>query len=196
MPDTGSLRTRGDKRVRTRERLLDAALALTSEKGFDRTTLQDIAGRAGMTTGAIYGNFRDRDALFMALAERQWAPIRPVLRRGASFADLMDAMAEAVIAAIPNRAPAAVGALTFRVYALTHPTARAAFRDRTAADYEAGARWLEAVFAADQLPMPADLLVRVIGALTEGLLLQRFLTPDLVPDAAIRAGFAALARRA
>ena len=41
--------------------------------------------------------------------------------------------------------------------------------------------------------MPADLLVCVIHALTEGLLFQRFLTPELVPDAAFYAAFAALA---
>jgi hypothetical protein len=43
------------------------------------------------------------------------------------------------------------------------------------------------------LPMPAELLVAVIHSLTEGLLFQRFLTPDLVPDEAFYAAFAALA---
>eukprot|EP01030_Chromulinospumella_sphaerica_P032022 gene32022-32716_t len=87
MTDEASNRRRpkGDKRERTRARLLDAALSLTREKGFDRTTLADVAERAGMTTGAIYGNFRNREALFMALAERQWAPVRPVFAPGSSF---------------------------------------------------------------------------------------------------------------
>ncbi len=30
-----------------------------------------------MTSGAIYGNFKNRDELFIALAEAYWAPIRP-----------------------------------------------------------------------------------------------------------------------
>ena len=41
--------------------------------------------------------------------------------------------------------------------------------------------------------MPAELLVCVIHALTEGLLFQRFLTPELVPDEVFYAAFAALA---
>src|SRR6476620_2153894 len=94
----GRRRPKGDKRERTRAALLDAALALTREKGFEETTLQDVAERAGMSTGAIYGNFRNRDELFMALAVRQWAPIKPNFTPGSSFAELMRAMDEAVLA--------------------------------------------------------------------------------------------------
>jgi hypothetical protein len=41
--------------------------------------------------------------------------------------------------------------------------------------------------------MPAEQLVCVIHALTEGLVFQRLLTPELVPDEVIRAAFLALA---
>jgi AcrR family transcriptional regulator len=192
---SGRRRRKGDKRERTRTALLDAALALTREKGFEETTLQDVAERAGMTTGAIYGNFRNRDELFMALAVRQWAPIQPRFTPGSSLADLMRAMAEAVLASIPERQPAAVGALTFRAYALRHESVRASFRDEMARGLAAGASWMETVFAADDLPMPADVMVRVINALIEGLLFQRFLTPELMPDEVFYAAFGALATK-
>ncbi|QUD87315.1 TetR/AcrR family transcriptional regulator [Phenylobacterium montanum] len=196
-PDPGSRRRKpkGDKRERTRTALLDAALALTREKGFEQTTLQDVAERAGMTTGAIYGNFKNRDELFMALAVRQWAPIRPLFRRGSSFAELMQALAEAVLASIPDRRPAAVGALTFRAYALRHETVRAAFSEELAKGLSSGATWMQAVFAAEDLPMPAEIMVRVINALIEGLLFQRFLAPELTPDEVFYAAFAALANK-
>jgi AcrR family transcriptional regulator len=195
-PGTGRRRPKGDKRERTRAALLDAALALTREKGFEETTLQDVAERAGMTTGAIYGNFKNRDELFMALAVRQWAPIKPQFTPGSSFAELMHAMAEAVLAVIPDRRPAAVGALTFRAYALRHESVRASFREEMAKGLAAGATWMETVFAADDLPMPANILVRVINALIEGLLFQRFLTPELMPDEVFHAAFAAIANPA
>ena len=41
--------------------------------------------------------------------------------------------------------------------------------------------------------MPAEDLVRVVGALTEGLAFQRLLTPELIADEVIYAAFAALA---
>jgi hypothetical protein len=43
--------------------------------------------------------------------------------------------------------------------------------------------------------MPAGQLVRVIHALTEGLVFQRLLTPELFPDRVIRAAFLALATK-
>lgn len=193
-PDNPRRRPKGDKRERTRAALLDAALAVSREQGFD-FSLQDIAARAGMTTGAIYGNFRNRDDLLMALAERQWGTIRPVFAPGSSFAAKMAAVAEAVIASIPDREPAAVGALTFRAYALTHEEIRRRFRDSMAQGFETGAAWLATQLEEGEAPLPLNQLVRVINALIEGVLFQRFLTPDLMPDETIRAAFAALAGR-
>src|SRR5579862_5958700 len=98
-PDSeeGSLRRqpKGDKRDRTRAKLLEAARTLIREKGFERTTLEEIAERAGMTTGAIYGNFKNRDELFIALGQAYWAPIKPRVKPGASLAEVMRAMADA-----------------------------------------------------------------------------------------------------
>ena len=51
----------------TRARILDAALALFSEHGFDGTTLQEIADRLGFTKAALYYHFRSKDDLLQAL---------------------------------------------------------------------------------------------------------------------------------
>jgi AcrR family transcriptional regulator len=50
----------------TRERTLEAALALFRRKGFDRTTMRDIAKEAGLSLGAAYHYFPSKDALVMA----------------------------------------------------------------------------------------------------------------------------------
>ncbi|HWI68465.1 MAG TPA: hypothetical protein VNS88_08805, partial [Nitrospiraceae bacterium] len=59
-----------------------------------------------------------------------------------------------------------------------------------------GEQWLRAVTKEEDLPMPADQLVRVLHALIEGLVFQRLLTPELVPDETFRAAFGALAIKA
>jgi len=82
-------RPKGDKRERTRATLLEAARALIREKGYEHTTLEDIAERAGMTTGAIYGNFKNRNDLFLALGQAYWPPVKPKVKAGASFADVI-----------------------------------------------------------------------------------------------------------
>lgn len=184
---------KGDKRARTRARLLEAARELIREKGHERTTLQEVAKRAGMTSGAIYGNFRNRDDLFIALAEVYWAPIKPKIRPDSTFPEKMRALAEATITAIPDRRAAAVGRLTGMAYALTHEELRAQVHEATARSYAWGAAWLASVADDDGLPMPPDILVAAIHGLTEGLVFQRLLTPDLVPDAVFYAAFAALA---
>ena len=183
----------GTKRRRTRAALLEAARALVREKGYARTTLEEVAARAGMTTGAIYGNFRNRDELFTALGEAYWPPIKPRVAPGATFAELMRAMAAAVIEALPDRSLVAVGRLTGVAYALEHPDLRRRVHEVTAASYAAGAAWLETLADSDALPMPREHLVRVIHALIEGIVLLRLLTPELFPDEVIYAAFAALA---
>src|SRR6187431_3106510 len=134
-------RPKGDKRDRTRATLLEAARAVIREKGYARTTLGAVARRAGMTTGAIYGNFKNRDELFIALGQTYWPPVTP----GATFADVMHAMAVATLEAIPERTTVAVGRLTGLAYTLTSPELRQRVRAITADSYEGGAEWLRAL---------------------------------------------------
>jgi AcrR family transcriptional regulator len=194
--DNARRRPKGNKRERTRAALLEAARALIREKGYERTTMEEVARRAGMTGGALYGNFKNRDELFIALGQTYWAPIKPMIRPGSSFADKMRAMAEATIAALPERRVGVVGRLTGMAYALSHEALRTQVHETTAASYGGGAGWLRSVGDDGQLPMPAELLVVVIHSLTEGLVFQRLMTPDLVPDEVFYAAFAALARPA
>jgi AcrR family transcriptional regulator len=186
-------RPKGDKRARTRAKLLEAARELIREKGYARATLHDVAERAGMTSGAIYGNFRNRDELFISLADAYWAPIRPKVKPGATFADVMRALAAATLAALPDRSKAAVGRLTGMAYTLTQHELRARAHEVTANSYAFGASWLRSAIDERELPMDPEHLVRVIHALTEGLVFQRLLTPELVPDAVFYDAFAALA---
>jgi AcrR family transcriptional regulator len=188
-------RTKGDKRVRTRAKLLDAARKLIREKGYERTTLEEIAERAGMTTGAIYGNFKNRDDLFIALGQTYWAPIKPKVNPGASLVDVMRAMADATIAAIPDRKAAAVARLTGLAYTLANEEMRAQVAKITADSYAFGEQWLCTVAKKEELPMPPGQFVRVLHAMIEGLVLQRLLTPELIPDKVIRAAFTALAMK-
>jgi AcrR family transcriptional regulator len=185
---------KGDKRDRTRAALLEAARALIREKGYEQTRLEDVATRAGMTTGAIYGNFKNRDELFIALGQTYWAPIAPRIEPGATFAEAMRAIAKATLKAVDERRPAAIGRLTGLAYALKNPDLRSRVHDVTKSSYDFGAEWL-GTFDRSELPMPPDRLVRVLHALIEGLVMQRILTPALCPDEVFYAAFAALAKK-
>jgi len=186
-------RPKGDKRQRTRAALVDAAREIIREQGYDALTLAAVAERAGMTTGAIYGNFRNRTDLLMAVAEVSGAPIMARTWPGMSFRELMRETASAVIEALPQRRAAMVGTLGFHIQSLTHED----LRERTVAEtreiYSRIAAMTPQLIPADRLPMAPEVLVPVMHALMDGLILHRILTPDLVPDEVIYAAFEALA---
>ena len=50
----------------TRDRLLAAAVEVFVEQGYEGARLHDIARAAGLTTGAVYANFRGKDDLLFA----------------------------------------------------------------------------------------------------------------------------------
>jgi AcrR family transcriptional regulator len=54
----------------TRDRLLDAAAQVFCERGYEGTTVSMVARQAGLTTGAIYANFRDKAELLLQTIER------------------------------------------------------------------------------------------------------------------------------
>ena len=70
MPDSAvAARLRG--RPDTRERLLAAVGELRAERGWTACSLQAVARRAGLTTGAVYSTFGSRGALLAAWMVRR-----------------------------------------------------------------------------------------------------------------------------
>ncbi|MFS8103860.1 TetR/AcrR family transcriptional regulator [Lentzea alba] len=61
------------RRIETRQRLLEAALAVFAEEGFGRSTVEQVCARAGYSRGAFYSNFETLDELFLAMWEQRSA---------------------------------------------------------------------------------------------------------------------------
>ena len=186
---------KGDKRQRTRARLIEAAREIVRAKGFHAVTLQEVAERAGMSRGAIYGNFRNREELLFAVVATLWPPVAPRLRPGAGTGprELLDAIGQAVAQAARERQPMAVGAASFQLYALSHPAMRKVIAEENAKIYAQIAQRITALIPEDQLPMPAQTFVRVTHALSDGLMFAHFMAPEEFTDDVIVAAFRALA---
>ncbi|MGA8427683.1 MAG: TetR/AcrR family transcriptional regulator [Candidatus Dormiibacterota bacterium] len=54
----------------TRERILDAALDLFTEQGFDKTSLREVSERVGVTKAALYYYFPSKEKMFSELVNR------------------------------------------------------------------------------------------------------------------------------
>jgi AcrR family transcriptional regulator len=65
------------KSEETGRRILDAALDLFREEGFDAATMRAIAVRAGVATGAAYYYFPSKDAIVLAFYERSNSELQP-----------------------------------------------------------------------------------------------------------------------
>lgn len=60
--------TRAESAAATRRALLDAAAGLLDEGGPDAVTLREVGARAGVSRGAPYGHFADKESLLTAVA--------------------------------------------------------------------------------------------------------------------------------
>jgi AcrR family transcriptional regulator len=70
--------------VPTRDRLVAAAIEVFATQGYDGARVQDIARTAGLTTGAIYANYRGKaDLLFDAIGALAGAEAEALLAQAA-----------------------------------------------------------------------------------------------------------------
>jgi AcrR family transcriptional regulator len=61
----------------TERKILDAALEMFRTKGFEETTMRDIAGAAGVATGAAYYYYPSKDAIVLGFYERSCVEMQP-----------------------------------------------------------------------------------------------------------------------
>ncbi len=90
-----------ERSERSRAQVLDAALELFSHRGYRATSMRDIADRAGVSTGAVYHHFNDKETMFRALLDQYFDaidrpdfPFNKALAAGA-FPDNLEALGRA-----------------------------------------------------------------------------------------------------
>lgn len=89
----------------TRERILDVAMDLFIEKGYDKTSLREIAEQLGFTKAALYYHFSNKEDILMALHQRFHDFGREALEEmgqnvptPSRWADLLDKVIEQMLA--------------------------------------------------------------------------------------------------
>jgi len=79
-------RSNQDRRQETRSALIRAARALFLEKGYAATGTPEVVEHAGLTRGALYHHFKDKQALFLAVVEAEAAQIAAGIEAGSAGA--------------------------------------------------------------------------------------------------------------
>lgn len=82
--ETPRLNRRQAAKVRTRQKVLEAARTLFAERGYEPATIRDIAKGAGMSTGAVFANFQDKAELFEAVLSEDMGMLAGTMKAGAA----------------------------------------------------------------------------------------------------------------
>jgi AcrR family transcriptional regulator len=85
------------KSEETRSRILEAALAVFRERGFEKATMREIATEAGMAVGAAYYYFDSKDALVMGFYERAQGEMHASIEAQLDLAKTFEQRLQAII---------------------------------------------------------------------------------------------------
>jgi AcrR family transcriptional regulator len=75
----------------TERKILDAALTLFRQDGFDEATMRDIARAAGVATGAAYYYYASKDAIVMEFYQRSCVEMQPKIAAALEHASGLEA---------------------------------------------------------------------------------------------------------
>ena len=105
-----------EKATRTRQALVAAARELFGERGYAATSVDEIVRQAGVTKGALYHHFADKDALFRAVVEDVKGEVTSVMAQAFLEAtaepDALDTVIRGCLAFIDVHADPAVRRIT------------------------------------------------------------------------------------
>lgn len=99
----------------TREKVLQAAREMFIERGYEGATIRDIAGAAGMSTGAVFASFTDKPELFDAILAEDFAalldPMQDAARTAPSVREALVALSGVAYRAHTRQLPLIQAAL-------------------------------------------------------------------------------------
>ena len=88
---------RAERKAETRERIVRAALKHFVEKGYKETSIKKIADEAGVSMGATYVHFKNKEDLALKLFIEGWNDIGEGMRRCARVHPHLSAKIRAII---------------------------------------------------------------------------------------------------
>lgn len=91
---TNTRRSQAERRQATYQQVLDSACRLFGERGYDHTSLEDIATACGLTSRPVYHYFGNKKALFEAVNEVQERRIISGIEQGTDIMSSWNAFLE------------------------------------------------------------------------------------------------------
>jgi AcrR family transcriptional regulator len=163
-------------------------LAEFHDRGYAGTSLQAVAKRAGLTKGAIYWSFRDKQDLFLTLVHEQLdVPAQKLMRiteDAPSEVETAPLVSQGMAELIRNQPDVLLLMFEHWSLATRDPKLRGGFIRRQSELRGAMARALEARHATTGVPLtyPAERLATGILCLGAGIVMEALVDPAATPD--------------
>ncbi|MFT3859968.1 TetR/AcrR family transcriptional regulator [Micropruina sp.] len=183
------------RRLATRERLLDAAVALFAERGVLGASVEEICERAGFTRGAFYSNFESKNELCLDVLRRKCdqhvaamqvaIDVIPDAFDGQTGTEQLIAQAVGVfLEAQPKEVPEQVAMMELRLHAVRTPELRAGWLAVHDGISSAVSELLEiaARRVGGRLAMPAPAVIELLGAVYENTVVMSVLNGEPRPN--------------
>jgi AcrR family transcriptional regulator len=152
--------------------LLDAAMELFAEQGYGATSIPDICARAGLTKGAFYSNFANKDALFLDLLDRSWERRAKWIRCAMPSVEVLAESSgdQALDSGLAIDRQWTLVSMEFSLHAIRQPVvAQRLVEHELRVRSELAILVAEALERTGRIPtLPVDELARMIVAVTEG----------------------------
>ena len=173
----------------SRERLLEAAVKVFADRGYQAASVDEIAAAAGLSKGAVYWNFSSKDELFHALLEeridRQIEETAEILRSAPTDRPIDPEVANRWEDMLGRERELMLLSQEHWARAVRDPELRARYAERQARLRDVLADGLRARVrrtGAPRFSTPAADVATAYLALANGLALQRLVDPEGVPD--------------
>lgn len=154
------------KAEETAAKILDSALGLFREQGFENTTMRDVAREAGVATGAAYYYYPSKDALVLDFYARASGAMQPKIQAALEQASgLENRLREVIHVKLAHFAPdrAVLRALLRNGADPQQPLSP--FSKATEAIRNQDIAWFEAMLVGCGVRIPRDLLPHLPGVL-------------------------------
>ena len=172
----------------TQAKILDAALAIFSEQGFEKTQLEEVATSAGYTRGAIYAHYASKEDLFLALMEHRvltkFAAIRRVIEAEPEVSKRPGIFKRWLATQLSDHTWGTL-MLEFKLYALRRPQSREKLQHMYDLVFKpSGNDFVELLFGEDLTRASRAAVERrlaVMGAILSAVILESHFRPKLLP---------------
>jgi AcrR family transcriptional regulator len=169
-------------RLERRQHFVDSAWRCAARKGYRDMTVDDVCAEAGLSKGAFYGYFENKQSLLLALLEDDARTLDEVIERlGAGRLSSVERLRRFTREMLERGQDPAVVQLRADLWdaVLTQEAVRQRFASAVQRRRNAVRGWIEAgIDAGELVDIPANALASLLLALSDGLMLHNKLDPS------------------